>query len=76
MIHRLLGIAQVPVQRYADDPDVVEASLILGMQRFGDRQRPRVPATQTIRNQAEIAYLEDLRRIDRRLASRATQNKD
>jgi len=74
MLHRILGLPVVPRLRFADDPDVIEAQLLLRMDRFGDR-RTRVPATQQLREQTLEAYVKDLQKIDRRLASRADQNK-
>ena len=74
MLHRLLGLPIVPKQRFADDPEVVEAQLMLRMDRFGDR-RARGPAVQQLREQTLEAYVKDLQKIDRRLASRADQNK-
>ena len=73
-ISKLLGLPVVPKLRFADDPDVIEAQLMLRMDRFGDR-RARGPAVQQLREQTLEAYVKDLQKIDRRLASRADQNK-
>lgn len=75
LISKLVDFPRVQSPRSCDDPDVIEASLLKRLDRFGDRMVPRSVSHETGHYHLE-QYEADLKKIDRRLASRASQGRD
>lgn len=81
-LQALLGLATDPEQhqRYSDDAEVLEAQLVRNLDRFsgqykgyGDEDLVPHPLPA---DEALTAYEADLKRLDRRLQSRGSQNHD